>query len=184
MSKSKLCKECALGLFNDKCCNLEGVGNTQSGTMIVVPNVDYDAYKNKSMEFSNYVDIIKSILSSTGGIEQVFIVPLIRCKLNSKCPVDKNIIRRCMLFSFRDIRVYNIKKVMLLGDAARYMNFSNAEKETIHLVGNVGYTVSYSPFVKFKDDAKYKELCNHLIQWISANKDNNYNGMKIIRYDT
>lgn len=184
MTKYSVCKDCALGLFNDKCCNLEGVGNTQSGTMIVVPNVDYDAYKNKSMEFSNYVDILKSILSSTGGIEQVFIVPLIRCKLNANCPITPSIARRCMLYTFRDIRIYNINKVMLLGDANRYMNFANAEKEVIHIIGKIGYSVSYSPFVKFKDDAKYNELCNHLIQWINANKDNNYNGMKIIRYDT
>lgn len=182
--KNSVCKDCALGLFNDKCCNLEGVGNTQSGTMIVVPNVDYDAYKNKSMEFSNYVDIIKSILSFTGGIEKVFIVPLIRCKLDAKCPVTSSIACRCMLYTFRDIRVYNINKVMLLGDAAKYMNFGNAEKNAIHIVNNIGYSVSYSPFVKFKDDTKYDELCNHLINWINANKYNNYNGMKIIRYDT
>ena len=37
-----------------------------------------------------------------------------------------------------------------------------------------------SPFIKFIDDNKYKEFCNRLIKWISANKDNNYNGMEII----
>ena len=37
----------------------------------------------------------------------------------------------------------------------------------------------YSPFVKYIDDNKYKEFCNHLIKWYNANKDNNYNGYEI-----
>ena len=43
------CDNCALRLFNDKCHCLEGVGNPLYGKIIVVPNVDYDAYKNKGI---------------------------------------------------------------------------------------------------------------------------------------
>ena len=65
------CDNCALRLFNDKCHCLEGVGNPNYGTLIVVPNVDYNAYKNKGMTFSKYVEIINDILSpSTGGLEE------------------------------------------------------------------------------------------------------------------
>ena len=51
----KVCDNCALGMFNTKCKCLDGVGNPMSGMIIVVPNVDYNAYKNKGMTFSKYV---------------------------------------------------------------------------------------------------------------------------------
>ena len=88
-----VCKDCPLRLFNDKCHCFKGVGNPLYGKIIVVPNVDYDAYKNKGMTFSKYVEIINEALSpSTGGLNDYFIVPLIRCKLTYKCPLCKNII--------------------------------------------------------------------------------------------
>lgn len=52
---SNVCDDCALGMFNTKCKCLSGVGNPMSGMIIVVPNVDYNAYKNRGMTFSKYV---------------------------------------------------------------------------------------------------------------------------------
>lgn len=56
---SNVCDDCALGMFNTKCKCLSGVGNPMSGMIIVVPNVDYNAYKNRGMTFSKYVEIVK-----------------------------------------------------------------------------------------------------------------------------
>ena len=66
---SNICDSCALRLFNDKCHCLEGVGNPNYGTLIVVPNVDYNAYKNKGMTFSKYVEIIKKVDNLKDAIE-------------------------------------------------------------------------------------------------------------------
>lgn len=179
----KVCNNCALGMFNTKCKCLKGVGNPMSGIMIVVPNVDYDAYKNKGMTFSKYVEIVKEVITFYGGLEQLdpFIVPLIRCKLDDKCPVNQYIANRCMLHTFADIRINNIKKIMLLGSAATNFGFDIIKgKDKLYYVAPFVYSTNYSPFVKFIDDNKYKEFCNRLIKWISANKDNDYNGMKII----
>ncbi len=54
-------------MFNNKCYNLQPTGNPLYGNAIVVPNVDYNAYKNKGMSFSKYVEVIKDIISSTGS---------------------------------------------------------------------------------------------------------------------
>ena len=43
------------------------------------------------------------------------------------------------------------------------------------------YSVSYSPLVKYIDDNKYKELCNHLVKWFNADKYNNYDGFEIVK---
>ena len=86
-----------------------------------------------------------------------------------------------MLHTFADIRINNIKKIMLLGSAATSFGFDITKgKDKLYYVAPFVYSTNYSPFVKFIDDNKYKEFCNRLIKWISANKDNNYNGMKII----
>lgn len=182
------CKECPLRMFNDKCFNLEGVGNALFGKLIVVPNVDYNAYRNRGMSFSKYVEIIKEVLnSSTGGCyEDYFIVPLIRCNLTEKCPVNKDIIRRCINYTIKDIIDNNSVKILLLGDAAKYyLNIDSIEAHInkLYVIRDSftirGYSVNYSPFVKYIDDDKYKEFCNHLIKWYNADKDNNYNGYEV-----
>ena len=181
----KVCDNCALGMFNIKCKCLHGVGNPMSGMIIVVPNVDYNAYKNKGMTFSKYVEIVKdAITSSTGGLEQLdpFIVPLIRCKLDERCPINELITRRCMLHTFADIRVNNIKKIMLLGSAANDFGFDITKgKDKLYYIAPFVYSTNYSPFIKFIDDNKYDEFRNRLVKWLTANKDNNYNEMEIVR---
>lgn len=180
----KVCEGCPLGMFNTKCKCLSGVGNPMSGMIIVVPNVDYNAYKNRGITFSKYVEIINDVITPfTGGLEQLvpFIVPLIRCKLDDKCPINESIVRRCMLHTFADIRINNIKKIMVLGRAATDFGFDITKgKDKLYHVAPFVYSTNYSPFIKFIDDSKYKEFCNRLIKWISANKDNNYNGMEIV----
>ena len=74
-----------------------------------------------------------------------------------------------------------INKIMLLGSAATNFGFDITKgKDKLYYVSPFVYSTNYSPFIKFIDDNKYKEFCNRLIKWISANKDNNYNGMEIL----
>ena len=182
---SKVCEDCPLGMFNTKCKCLSGVGNPMSGMIIVVPNVDYNAYKNRGMTFSKYVEIVKETITSlTGGLEQLdpYIVPLIRCKLDDKCPVNENIIHRCMLHTFADIRMNAINKIMLLGSAANNFGFDITKgKDKLYYIAPYVYSTNYSPFIKFIDDNKYDEFRNRLVKWLTASKDNNYNGMEIIK---
>ena len=181
---TNICEGCPLGMFNTKCKCLSGVGNPMSGMIIIVPNVDYNAYKNRGMTFSKYVEIVRdTIIPFTGGLEQLdpFIVPLIRCKLDKRCPVNEYIARRCMLHTFADIRINNIKKIMLLGNAATNFGFDITKgKDKLYYVSPFVYSTNYSPFIKFIDNNNYDEFRNRLIKWISANKDTNYNGMEII----
>ncbi len=183
---SNPCNNCPLRLFNNKCHNLKGVGNPIYGKIIVVPNVDYIAYKNKCMSFSKYVEIINDVLiSSTGGIEDYFIIPLIRCNITDKCPLTEDIVNKCLLHTIKDIRDNNAIKILLLGDAARYylgVKDISAYTNTLFISKerNIrGYAVSYSPFTKYTNEAKYKEFCNDLVKWYNACKDNKYNGYEI-----
>lgn len=182
---SNICDNCALRLFNDKCHCLEGVGNPNYGTLIVVPNVDYNAYKNKGMTFSKYVEIINKVLSSsTGGLEKYYVTPLIRCKLYDECPIDKRMISNCSVHTFRDICKYNFTKILLLGRASELINVDNIGDNINKIfIGNNtelrGYSVNYSPFIKYIDEDKFEVFKEHLIKWYNANKYNNYNGYEI-----
>ena len=68
------CNKCPLRMFNNKCYNLQPTGNPLYGNAIVVPNVDYNAYKNKGMSFSKYVEVIKDIISSTGELDNLVLL--------------------------------------------------------------------------------------------------------------
>jgi len=180
------CEGCPLGMFSTKSKCLTGVGNPMSGKIIVVPNIDREAYKNESMSFSSYVDIITHLLiPSIGRIEELdcYIAPFIRCKLDEKCPITRDIASKCMQYTFAEITQYNIRKVMFMGSAAFYAKFppTSQTKNLIYLMNGVGYSTNYSPFVKYRDNMKYRDFCNRLTTWYSADKTNNYNGMQIIR---
>ena len=100
------CEQCPMRLFNTKCHNLEGVGNPWTGKVIIVPNVDYDAYRGKDMGFSSQVDVIKSIIFPTEEVEDVFILPLIRCNTNISCELNDDILRRCLHYLAKDVEKY------------------------------------------------------------------------------
>ena len=112
----KVCEECPMRLFNTKHYNLQGIGNPYFGNCIVVPNVDYNAYKKGSMGFSNQVKIIKESLHlSTGGgdeLEELYIVPLIRCNESISCELDDNSYNRCLQHFANDVRKYNFKNIV------------------------------------------------------------------------
>ncbi|AXF52202.1 MAG: putative uracyl-DNA glycosylase [crAssphage sp. isolate ctcc615] len=175
-----VCQDCAMRLFNNKHYNLHGVGNPYFGNCIVVPNVDYNAYKKGNMDFSSQVDVIRSVLSSTGEVDNLYIAPLIRCSLSVGCEVTNDIVNKCLTFFASDVRKYNYRNILLLGDAARY--FLNCDitsnLETLMISpNNRFYNVNYSPLIKYVNEEKFEVFKTYLLKWYSYCKTqyNNYN---------
>lgn len=174
----EVCDNCPMRLFNVKHHNLKGIGNPFYGNLIVIPNVDYEAYKKGNIGYSAQVRIIKEIISSTGGEELVYFVPFIRCNETISCDVTDDIIRKCIIHLANDIEKYNFNNILILGDAAK--KFFNSDEITGLLTSvmisrnNRRYCVNYSPLVKFKDDDKFKVFEDHLKQWIDSVKNNDF----------
>lgn len=165
-----VCDDCALRLYNTKSYNLHGVGNPFSGKCIVVPNVDYKAYKGKSMSFSSQVEVIKNVLIPLMGVESpnLYIVPLIRCNEQISCEVDKLTFNKCLHYFADDIRKYEFTDILLLGTAAkRFLNINiNEYLDTIFVSKNKRrYVVNYSPLVQYADDKLFETFKERLIHW-------------------
>lgn len=167
-----ICEDCAIRLFNNKHHNLKGVGNPYFGNCIVVPNVDYDAYKKGDMGFSIQVEIIKDILHlSTGegdGLEELYIVPLIRCNESISCELDNNSYNKCLQHFANDMRKYQFKRILLLGDAGRrFLNCDITENLNTLMVSanNKFYNINYSPLIKYINEEKFAIFETYLIKW-------------------
>lgn len=179
------CNNCPVGLFNTKHRNLQGVGNPWSGKCIVVPNVDYDAYKVGSMDFSSQVSIIKEVLNVGAGVSipstgdedlPFFIVPLIRCNESISCPLDNVSYNKCLQLLAEDVRKYNFKDIILLGDAARRFLAVEALQpylDTIFVSKNKRrYAVNYSPSIKYTGEYHYEIFKDRLIDWYNFTEGN------------
>lgn len=164
-----ICAECPVRLFNTKNHNLQGIGNPYYGNCIVVPNVDYDAYKKGSMGFSKQVEIIKqSLSSSTGELDNVYIVPFIRCNDTISCEFDDDTLNRCLHHFANDMRTFQFKKVLLLGESVRMFLNCNIKDYLDTLIissNNKFYNVNYSPLIKYVDEEKYDTFKKYLIKW-------------------
>lgn len=172
MCKS-ICDDCALKLYNTKSYNLQGVGNPFYGNCIVVPNVDYKAYKGKSMDFSTQVEIIKETLILSTGVEEsnLYIVPLIRCNEQISCEIDKATFNRCLYYFAKDIMTYNLKNILLLGSAARrFLNVNiNEHFDTVFLSkSGRRYFVNYSPLIEYVDEKLFDTFKEYLIKWYNS----------------
>lgn len=181
-----VCDNCALRLYNTKSYNIQGIGNPFYGNCIVVPNVDYKAYKGKSMDFSTQVEVIRNILIPfTGGEESNFyIVPLIRCNEQISCEVDNITYNKCLYWFANDIRKYDFKNILLLGTAARrFLNCNITEYLDTIMVSPNGrkYFVNYSPLIKYSDDKLFETFKEKLIHWYKcvSNGIFNYNFITI-----
>lgn len=167
-----ICDNCALKLYNTKSYNLQGIGNPFYGNCIVVPNVDYKAYKGKSMDFSNQVEIIKDALSLSTGVEEsnFYIVPLIRCNEQISCEIDDMTFNRCFTYLVKDIRGYNFQNILLLGSAARRIFNINVKDylNTIILFNNRRYFINYSPLVQYVDSEVFNTFKEYLIKWYNS----------------
>ena len=178
-----VCNNCPLKLYNTKCHNLQGVGNPWANRVIVVPTVDYDAYKHKTMEFSSHVEVITSCISSTGELNQTYILPLIRCNEHIGCEVNLDIIDRCSYYFAQDLIKYKWKDIMLCGLAAnRFLNCNITSYLNTIMVSknNRRYAVNYSPLVKYIDADKSNNFVKYLQKWFNASVTNNFDNYDII----
>lgn len=169
------CEDCALRLFN-KHYNLKGIGNPFSGNLIIVPNVDYNASKKGDMSFSSQVEVIKDCLSSsTGELDNLYIVPLIRCN-DLQCEVNDDIINKCKLYLSQDILKYNFKRILLLGESVKLvMNINIKDNINSVFVGcNRVWNVNYSPLVKYTNEDLFKHFKYFLNKWYNSTINNNY----------
>ena len=183
-----ICEDCPIRLFNSKHYNLQGIGNPYFGNCIVVPNVDYNAYKKGSMGFSSQVDIIKEVLHlSTGdgdNLDNLYIVPFIRCNESISCDLDDNSYIRCLQHFANDVRKYDFKNILLLGDAGRrFLNcdiFDNLNN-IILSSNNRFYNVNYSPLIKYVDENKFDTFKIYLRKWYYSCLNKNFNDYNLIR---
>lgn len=181
-----ICNECPIRLFNSKYYNLNGIGNPYFGNCIVVPNVDYNAYKKGSMGFSSQVEIIKDILHLSTGegneLEKLYIVPLVRCNESISCELDNNSYNRCLQYFANDVRKYNFKNILLLGDAGRRFLHCDIKENINNLFispNNRRYTINYSPLIKYTNDNLFEIFKSKLIKWYISIINNDYSQYKI-----
>lgn len=168
-----VCDNCALRLYNTKSYNLRGIGNPFSGNCIIIPNVDYKAYKYKSMSFSAQVEIIKELLIPSTGEEELnsYVVPLIRCNEQISCEVDEATYQKCLSWFAKDIREYQFRNILLLGSSVkRFLDCNITEYLDCIMISpnNRKYFVNYSPFVKYNDDKLFDIFKTKLIKWYNA----------------
>ena len=188
-----ICTNCPMRLFNEKHYNLQGIGNPFCGKVIVVPNVDYDAYKFGDMSYSHQVSLIQEVLgdrleyhhSSTGVVmSNLYIVPLIRCNEQISCPVDKVSYNRCLHLFANDVRKYDFKDILLLGEAARRFLSVDTLKPYLNTMfvskGNKRrYTVNYSPLIKHTGEYNYDIFKDNLIKWFNFTIEHDYSQYEI-----
>ena len=177
------CKDCVIRLFNIKHYNLQGIGNPYFGNCIIVPNVDYNAYKKGGMEFSKQVEIIKSLISSTGELDDLYVLPLIRCNEYISCELNEDSYLKCIGYLVEDMKKYQFKNIMLLGSAGRrFLNCNISDYfDTIFVsVNNRRYWVNYSPLINYTDSDKYEIFKSNLIRWYNSIKNNDFTNYKIL----
>lgn len=177
------CEDCVIRLFNTKHYNLQGIGNPYFGNCIIVPNVDYNAYKKGGMEFSKQVEIIKSIISSTGELDDLYVLPLIRCNEYVSCELNEDNYIKCIGYLIEDMKKYQFKNIMLLGNAGRrFLNCNISDYfDTIFIsINNRRYWVNYSPLINYTDSDKYEIFKSNLIRWYNSIKNNDFTNYKIL----
>ena len=182
-----LCNNCPMRLFNEKHYNLQGIGNPFCGKVIVVPNVDYDAYKFGDMNYSHQVSLIQEVLGdrliyhhSSTGVElfNLYILPLIRCSEVVSSGLDNASYHRCLQLFAEDVKKYDFQDILLLGEAAR--RFLSVEALKPHLnklfvsKNKRRYVVNYSPFIKYTGEYHYDMFKENLIKWFNSTIEHDY----------
>lgn len=162
-------------LFNTKQHNLQGIGNPAFGRCIVIPNVDYVAYKNRSIGFSEQVKIIEDILNLSTGeldiLDYLYIVPLIRCCDKLGCELTDDIYNRCITHLAYDVELYQFRDILLLGEAGRrFLNCDIKSNDTTMFVSRNKrrYVVNYSPLTKYTNEELFNRFTDNLIRWYNS----------------
>lgn len=171
------CINCPLRLFNTKCHNLHGVGNPWSGNCVIIPNVDYDAYKKRSLNFGAQLKILEDILS-TGDLKQTtFVVPLIRCNETISCKVNDEIINNCYHYFLEEQKLFRFRNIHLMGSSVKRVLDINISDNlnNVYLYRNTKFTVNYSPLTKLIEKNKnFDTLVEYFIKWINSCKSNSF----------
>lgn len=171
---TSVCDNCAIRLFNTKGYCLSGIGEPYSGNAVILPNVDYSAYKASDVSFSKQIEIISNILF-TGGFTKpnLFYLPLIRCNETISCDINDFVFKRCLTYLIADIKTYKFKNYLVIGKAVNRL-FPDTSiyyaRNSIYR-NNIGsFAFTYSPFNK----DKCEEFQYDVIRWYSAIINNNY----------
>lgn len=172
-----LCEECPLRLFN-KHYNLQGIGNKFYGNLIVIPNVDYNASKLGDISFSKQIEIIREAILPTGELDNLHILPLLRCTDSISFEIDDAIYNRCIRYLIRDINQYKFTRILLLGEAVRrFLNCNIRDYlDTIIIKDNIMFNVNVSPLIKYVDEKGFETFKYYLNKWYTMciTKDINY----------
>ena len=177
------CDNCPLRLFNSKCHNLQGVGNPFMGKLIILPNVDYDAYKHRDMSFSKQVEVLKQHITFTGELAETYIVPLIRCNENLGCDINDDIISNCQYYLAKDFKTYDFKHIMLCGNAVdRFLHISIHSLINSIIVSNNKrlYYANYSPLIKYVDKDKFNIFITKVNDFLYSASNKDYSKYNII----
>lgn len=178
------CDNCPLRLFNSKCHNLQGVGNPFMGKLIILPNVDYDAYKHKDMSFSKQVEVLMQHISFTGELAETYIVPLIRCNESLGCDINDDIIRNCQRYLAEDVKTYDFKHIMLCGSAVERFLHGSIYRLTDSIVvsgNNRRYYSNYSPLIKYVDKDKFNTFIIKVNDFLYSASNKDYSKYNIIK---
>lgn len=162
------CDNCPLRLYN-KVNYINGVGDTYYGNCIVLPNIDRETYKKRSVKYSEHIKIIKDILStnSESKEDKFYIIPLIRCYNNSNYEIDDIVYQKCIHYFMLDLMKYNFKNILLLGQAAiKFLGINNISNNlnNCYVTNNRKYFINYSPFT-INNDVYAERFKEYLIKW-------------------
>lgn len=182
------CDNCCAKIFNPKHYNLKGIGSPYYGNCILIPNIDYNAYKHNDFGYSKQVEITCEAsmqFSSTGELsELVYFCPLIRCNELVTCKLDKASFNRCLAYYVKDVMQYDLKYILLLGESVTRMldvTITDNLNNVFVTKDNRMYFVNYSPLIKFIDTNKYNIFVENLGKWINAISNKNFSNYNIIK---
>lgn len=174
-----VCLDCPLRLYNTKGYNISGVGNPNYGNIIILPNVDKEAYKHQNFTFEQMIVTLNSLSHSSTGVDILdycYITPLIKCKIANSIILDDQIVKRCMENLKREILTYSPINFLLLGKdvMSHFLQYSiNPDKMYVDICNRRWFN-NYSPGITLYDHEKAQIFENGFIKWLNAVKSNNF----------
>lgn len=173
-----VCNCCPLRLFNSKHYNLKGYGNAWSDKLVIIPNVDYGAYKKGSLSYSEQLNILMSITSTGELAAKCYVLPLIRCNEDIGCKVNDEIVSNCLRYLSKDIKTYDWHNILVCGNAWERMFHRSVvadfDKAVYSPRNRRVYIGNYNPLIKYIDDNKFEVFKNRFIEWLNYPNDYSY----------
>lgn len=174
-----VCSECPLRLYNTKGHNINGVGNTNYGNMIILPSVDREAYKHQNFTFEQMIVKLNDLSVLSTGVEILqycYITPFIKCKIASSIILDDQIVKRCKENLKEEIIKYRPVNFLLLGKdvMSHFLQYSINPNKMFVDVCNRRWFNNYSPGITLYDQDKAKVFENGFVKWLNAIQNNNF----------